>query len=106
MVTIPKVSLRNLLVVVTVSALLLGCTGDNTPAAKKPRSNTTNGSRLTDIVRMDEEASAQVAAAIKQNIFYFEQDGICFAALASLGSKAYPVISITCVPCEKLKELK
>jgi hypothetical protein len=106
MVTIPKVNLRNLLVMVTASALLLGCAGNNTPATKKPRSNTTNGIRLTDIVRMDEEASAQVASAIKQNIFYFEQDGMCFAALASLGSKAYPVISITHIPCEKLKELK
>jgi hypothetical protein len=98
-----KANLRNLLVVVTVlSALLLGCDG----RPQQSRSYVTDSIRLTDIVQMNDEATPQVVTAIKQNMFYFRHDGLCFAALASLGSKAYPVIAITCVPCEKLEGIK
>ena len=94
-----------LMVVMAASSLLLGC-DDRSPQPPRPRNYVTNSMHMTDIVQMDEEATKQVVTAIKQNMFYFQQDGMCFAAVASLGSKSFPVLSITCVPCEKLEGIK
>ena len=45
---------------------------------------------------------------ITNNIVYFKdyKTGLCFASVNSITSNLYTVASITCVPCDSLKNLK
>jgi len=44
---------------------------------------------------------------VKKSMVYFQDDfGICYASISTLSYGATAIISITSVPCEKLKENK
>jgi hypothetical protein len=95
-------SLKLLLLTMTASLLLLGC-GDSTP-----RTNHTVSGKIVcaDIVQINEPGTAHVVNSIKQNMFYWEADDMCFAEVLTMAHSSYPVLSFTCIPCEKVRKLK
>jgi hypothetical protein len=94
-------SLKFLLLVAAISATLVGCNGG-------PRTDNSVSKKIlnTDVVQTNETGTSQVVEAIKKNTFYWESDGMCFAGVLTLAYSSYPVLSFTCVPCEKARAAK